>query len=93
MDLTFLPRALRPKVISQLKKIDDLKILKGEKVSKTIHCNTCAVSKMHQIINRVSLDRITKSYQMLHFDLTILGRGFDETNCIVHFTNEFILFN
>ena len=82
----------RLEVINQLKKIDGLEILKGE-IPKTVHCDTCAVSKMHQIINRAQSGRATKSYQMLHFDLTILGRGFDGISCIAHFTDEFISFN
>lgn len=80
----------RPEMIDQLKKYDDLKVNKSNNIAlKTVQCTTCAVSKMHQLINRESTGRTMKSYQMLHFDLTILNKGFDGTSCIAHFTDEF----
>ena len=84
----------RLKVIDQLKKYEGLKIIKiNDTAFKTVNCTTCAVSKMHQLINQNLIDRATKPYQVLHFDLTILNKGFDETSCIAHFTDEFISFN
>ena len=81
-------------MIDQLKKYDDLKIIKNDTTApKTVQCTTCAVSKMHQLINRASTGRAERPYQILHFDLTILNKRFDGTSCIAHFTDEFTSYN
>ncbi len=50
-------------VIDQLKKIDDIEMISDDKkASKTINCETCAVSKMHRIMTKDSADRTIKSY-------------------------------
>ncbi len=62
----------------------------GDSASKTIKCGTCAVSKMHRLVQKQPAARAIKLYEVLHFDLIIYGiRGFDEITCIAHFTDEF----
>lgn len=70
-----------------LKKLNDVEMLKGN-VFKTITCDTCAISKMHQLVNKTSSSRVIISYQTLHFDLIICGKNFDDISCIAHFTDE-----
>jgi hypothetical protein len=58
--------------------------------SKTIKCEICVVFQMHRLMQKTSTAKITKSYEMLHFDLIIYEiRNFNDTICIAHFTNEF----
>jgi hypothetical protein len=58
--------------------------------SKTIKCETCAVFKMHRLMQKQSSARAIKFYEMLYFDLIIYKiKRFDEIICIAHFTNEF----
>jgi hypothetical protein len=84
----------RPEVIKHLKKLEDVTVLKDESAAapKAMQCMTCAVSKMHRLINRAPSGRAIKPFQVLHFDLTINNRGFDGTSCIAHFTDEFTSF-
>ena len=82
----------RPQVIEKLRHIEGVEVLRGD-APKSVECTTCAVSKMHQIINRNPTGRATKPFQVLHFDLTITDVGFDGTRCIAHFTDEFTSFN
>ncbi len=61
-----------------------------DSASKTIKCEICAVFKMHRLVQKTSTARITKSYEILHFDLIIYEiKEFDKTICIAHFTDEF----
>jgi hypothetical protein len=77
----------RPQVIDHLPKEW---ITSGDAAPKTVKCETCAVSKMHRLVQKQPSARATKPYEVLHFDLTIYGiRGFDGTTCIAHFTDEF----
>ena len=79
-------------MIDQLKKIDEVTVSKGvggENEPRTIQCETCAVSKMHRVINKAPSGCAIKPYQVLYFDLTINDKGFDGTSCIAHFTDEF----
>ena len=64
-----------------------------DETSKIVNCETCAVNKIHEMINRVFTAKITKSFEILHFDITINSTEFDEIKCIAHFTNEFISYN
>jgi hypothetical protein len=50
---------------------------------------------MHRLVQKTPAGRATKSYEVLHFDITIFkkGSGFDGTSCIAHFTDEFTSFN
>jgi hypothetical protein len=65
-------------------------ITSDETVLKTIKCQTCAVFKMHRLMQKTSSARITKSFEMLHFDLIIYEiKRFDDTSCIAHFTDKF----
>jgi hypothetical protein len=78
----------RPQVIDHLPK--EWIITSGEAAPKTVKCQTCAVSKMHRLVQKAPSGRATKPFEVLHFDLTIYGiRGFDGTSCIAHFTDEF----
>jgi hypothetical protein len=82
-------------MIHQLKKIDGIEMIKGneDESSKTVNCETCAVSKMHRLMQKIFAERATKSYEILHFDIIICKKDFDETSCIVHFIDEFTSFN
>lgn len=82
----------RPQVIDRLRKIPSVEAMKSE-APKSVQCTSCAVSKMHEIIQRNPAGRATKPYQVLHFDLTITNIGFEGTKCIAHFTDEFTSFN
>jgi hypothetical protein len=85
----------RFEIIHQLKKIDDIEMIKRNEFSKTIDCETCAVSKMHRLMQKTLAERVIKSYEILHFDIIIFKKkfDFDETFCIAHFTDEFTSFN
>ncbi len=82
----------RSEMINQLKKIDEIEITQ-EDASKIVHCDTCAISKMHCLIQRTSSAKATKSFQVLHFDLIICNKAFDDTTCIAHFIDELIFFS
>ncbi len=81
----------RPQVIDHLPKEWVISRSEGgSEAPKTVKCQTCAVSKMHRLVQKAPSARVTKPYEMLHFDLIIYGiRRFDETTCIAHFTDEF----
>jgi hypothetical protein len=81
----------RSEIINHLKKIDEMKITQRE-ASKTVQCDTCAVFKMHRLIQRESSAKATKLFQILHFDLIINIKTFDETTCIAHLTDELIFY-
>jgi hypothetical protein len=82
----------RSKMINQLKKIDEIEITQ-KNASKIVQCDTCAISKMHRLIQRTSSAKAIKSFQILHLNLIICNKTFDETTCITHFTDELIFFN
>ncbi len=82
----------RSKMINQLKKIDEIEVTQ-ENASKIVQCDTCAISKMHRLIQRTSSAKTIKFFQILHFDLIICNKTFDDTTCIAHFTDELIFFN
>jgi hypothetical protein len=80
-------------VIQKLnEKMKNIEVMQ-EKSSKTIECETCAVSKIHWIIQRASIFKAIKSLQILYFDLIIDNQAFDQTRCIAHFTDELINFS
>ncbi len=82
----------RSEMINQLEKIDEIEITQRN-ASKIVQCNTCAISKMHRLIQRTSSAKAIKFFQILHFDLIICNKTFDDTTCIAHFTDELIFFN
>jgi hypothetical protein len=82
----------RSKIINQLKKIDEIKIIQ-KNVSKIVQCNTCAILKMHYLIQRTSSTKTIKVFQILHFDLIICNKTFNDTTCIAHFIDELIFYN
>jgi hypothetical protein len=82
----------RSEMINQLKKINEIEITQ-KNASKIVQCNTCAISKMHRLIQRTSSTRTIKSFQILHFNLIICNKTFDDTTCIAHFIDELIFFN
>jgi hypothetical protein len=82
----------RSKMINQLKKIDELEITQ-KNVSRIVQCDTCAISKMHRLIQRTSSTRTIKFFQILHFDLIICNKAFDDMTCIAHFIDELIFFS
>jgi hypothetical protein len=79
-------------MINQFKKIDEIEVIQ-ENASKIVHCNTCAISKMHRLIQRTSSAKAIKFFQILHFDLIICNKKFDNMTCIAHFIDELIFFN
>jgi hypothetical protein len=85
----------RFEMIHQLKKIENIKMIKRNEFSKSIKCETCAVSKMHRLMQKIFAERVIKSYEILHFDIIIFKKRFDfnETFCINHFIDEFTSFN
>jgi hypothetical protein len=85
-------RHCRSKMINQLKKINKIEIIQ-ENASNFVHCDMCAISKMHRLIQRTSSAKAIKFFQMLHFDLIICNKAFNETTCIAHFIDELIFFN
>jgi hypothetical protein len=48
---------------------------------------------MHRIVRKFFTAKAIKSFQILHFDLTIDNQTFDDTICIAHFTDEFTSYN
>jgi hypothetical protein len=92
LKLTFTIKHCRSKMINQLKKIDKIEIIQ-KNASKIVQCDTCAISKMHRLIQQTSSTKATKFFQILHFDLIICNKTFDETTCIAHFIDELIFFN
>jgi hypothetical protein len=82
----------RSKIINRLKKIDEIEIIQ-KNASKIVQCDTCAISKIHRLIQRTSSAKTIKYFQILHFDLIIYNKAFDETMCIAHFIDELIFSN
>ncbi len=82
----------RSEMINQFKKIDEIEITQ-EDASKIVQCDTCAISKMHRLIQRKSSAKAIKIFQILHFDLIICNKTFNETTCITHFIDELIFYN
>ncbi len=82
----------RSEMINQLKKIDEIEVTQ-KNASKIVQCDTCAISKMHRLIQRKSSAKAIKIFQILHFDLIICNKAFDETTCITHFIDESIFYN
>jgi hypothetical protein len=79
-------------MINQFKKIEKIEVIQ-EDASKIVQCDTCAISKMHRLIQRTSSAKAIKIFQILHFNLIICNKAFDETTCIAHFTDELIFYN
>jgi hypothetical protein len=51
----------RSKMINQFKKINEIKVIQ-ENTSKIVQCNTCAISKMHRLIQRTSSTKAIKFF-------------------------------
>jgi hypothetical protein len=79
-------------MINQFKKIDEIEVIQKD-ASKIVQCDTCVISKMHRLIQRKSSARAIKIFQILHFDLIICNKAFDETTCIAHFIDELIFYS
>jgi hypothetical protein len=82
----------RSKIINQLKKIDEIEITQ-KNASKIVQCDTCGISKMYRLIQRTSSAKTIKFFEILHFDLIICNKTFDDMTCIAHFIDELIFFN
>jgi hypothetical protein len=76
-------------MINQFRKINEIEIIQ-KNASKIVQCDTCAISKMHCLIQRTSSTKTIKFFQILHFDLIICNKTFDDTT---HFIDELIFFN
>ncbi len=79
-------------MINQLKKINEIKITQ-ENASKIVQYDTCAISKIHRLIQRTSSTKTIKFFQMLHFDLIICNKTFNDTTYIAHFIDELIFYH
>jgi hypothetical protein len=79
-------------MINELKKIEKIEVIQ-ENASKIVQCDTCAILKMHRLIQRKSSAKTIKIFQILHFDLIICNKTFEETTCIAHFIDELIFYN
>ncbi len=79
-------------MINQLKKNDEIEVIQ-ENASKIVQCDTCAISKMHRLIQRKLSAKAIKIFQILHFDLIICNKAFNETTCIAHFIDELTFYN
>ena len=82
----------RFEIIQRFKKLNEIEMLIDE-ISKIVNCETCAISKMHEMINCALTVKIIRSFEILHFDIVINSTEFDEIKCIAHFTNEFISYS
>jgi hypothetical protein len=58
-------------IIKKLKVLNKKITVKKEEESKKIKCETYALSKMHRIVQKFFTAKAIKSFQILHFDLTI----------------------
>ncbi len=54
----------------------------------THECETCAVSKAHQIISRRPAQRANRPFGRVHFDLIEFERGFDGSRYVIHFVDD-----
>ena len=52
-------------------------------------CETCAVSKAYQIISRRPAQRAEKPFEHVYFDLIEFERGFDGSQYVLYFTDDF----
>ncbi len=75
-----------------MKKINEITIIQ-KNASKIVQCDTCAISKMHRLIQRTFSAKEIKFFQMLHFDLIICNKAFDDMTCIAYFIEELIFYN
>ena len=67
----------RPKVIQHLAdERSEISVTNGNGLA-TNECETCAVSKAHQIISRQPAQRAENPFKCVHFDLIEFERGFD----------------
>jgi hypothetical protein len=82
----------RSNMINQFKKMNEIEVIQ-ENASKIVQCDTCAISKMYRLIQRKSSAKTIKIFQILHFDLIICNKAFDETTCITNFIKELIFYN
>ena len=54
----------------------------------THECETCAMSKAHQIISRRPARRVEKPFERVHFDLIEFEEEFDGSRYVLHFTDD-----
>jgi len=78
-----------PKVIQHLADgRDGISVTDGH-APATNECETCAVSKAHQIISRQLARRAEKPFERVHFDLIEFEEGFDSSRYVLYFTDDF----
>jgi hypothetical protein len=51
----------RSEIINQFKKIDEIEVIQ-ENASKIVQCDTCAISKMHRLIQQTSSAKAIKIF-------------------------------
>jgi hypothetical protein len=51
-------------MINQVKKIDEIEVIQ-ENASKIVQCDTCAILKIHRLIQRTSSTKAIKIFQIL----------------------------
>ncbi len=57
-------------MIHQLKKIENIEMIKKNELSRSVKCETCVVSKMHRLMQKIFAERAIKSYEILHLILS-----------------------
>jgi hypothetical protein len=74
-------------VINQLANQKVIELIKDDQVVlKTIKCEMCIIFKMHLLVFKISITKVIKFFQRLHFDLIILKKiDFNKTTCVTHF--------
>ncbi len=60
----------RLEMIHQLKKIENIEMIKKNELSRSVKCETCVVSKMHRLMQKIFAERAIKSYEILHLILS-----------------------
>ncbi len=55
---------------------------------RTINCETCSVSKAHQLISRRPRERATRPYDRLHMDLIHMETAYNGMKYLLHFVDD-----
>src|SRR5436309_9957669 len=77
-----------PKVIQHLAdERNEISISNGHRPA-TNECETCTISKAHQIISRRPAQRVEKPFERVHFDLIEFERGFDGSQYVLYFMDD-----
>ncbi|KAI0994425.1 hypothetical protein K3495_g13757 [Podosphaera aphanis] len=80
--------------ISEAARDEDIEVL-GDKASRTKDCQTCALTKSHEIISRSSDKEhpASKPFERVTVDLIPMRRGYNSHSQIIHFQCPYTQFN